>query len=940
MWTARGLRLSTIFCGALGCAVSVGQTPGCGVAPVGLRPVQPNIFSEQQEIWLGQVEADLTEGEVRPVHDLSLSAHLQAIADRLIAVLPPTRIQFRVIMIDSNEVNGFSIAGGHIYITRKLAAAAQNDDELAGVIGHEIGHIISHQFGFETTKEMKRLLNVTSVGDETDIRKKYEDMLDAEYRDKHPELSETDADQAEADQIGLYAMSAAGYRPETYAEFWDRTFFVEGKTGSRLGDLLLMTKPSQKRLRSMKAMIAALPPGCGRKNSAQDQKEFAQWHQLVVANQKGTESLRSEAISEVTLTPPLRMELSQVRFSPDGKSILAQDESSIFVLSREPLAVRYRIDASGALPANFSPDSQSITFSTPGLHIEQWSVNEKKLLAAREMFPRKTCYDSRLAPDGRTLVCVEFDIDQDELALALLDTTSSEVVWENKHWMQPGYQLALSLFLSNAVESSAPVFLASYAPDGNTILFAGGNQKVAFNLRDRTVIKIGSGLRDLISGAYAFVGNDKVAGVNLFDTAKSNILSFPDGRVLEKVKMPFLEMAAVSNPGISLNVLTYGLKDYGVGLCDLIGSKIVTATNSRALDQYDQIMVAETLGGGLAIGPVGNVDVKKMKRAELPLSPLPWYPVTSLSKDGKYLALSTKQRGELWDLASGKEFGMVHGFTDAMWTDDDTVFLDIAKTAADERHMAMISTATRTVKKLDYKVDDETHMRYGRLTDWKLDEKKNSWTLALHDPADDKVVWTRSFPDKFFGYTASYGDRDLIFKFELDSHIAKEAMKADPVLAAQAQGIRDKKSAALIKILSGKTGEDAGSLVVKLPPNFSGTDGLNRAGDLLYVQGSDDRTAVYSIATGKQVLDLIGYVRALDPATGRVLTANRVGEGTVYNAKGVELAHYLLGDPIRFALFRENAGVVTILTADQKVRTMKVGSGESDTSAAAQISSK
>lgn len=939
MWTARGLRRLTVLCGALGCGISVGQTPGCGVAPLGLRAVQPNIFSEQQEIWLGQVEADLTEGEIRPVRDPSLSAHLQAIADRLVAVLPPTKIQFRVTMIDSNELNGFSIAGGHIYITRKLAAAAQNDDELAGVIGHEMGHIISHQFGFDTTREMKRLLNVTSVGNEADIRKKYEAMLDAEYRDKHPELGETDADQAEADQIGLYAMTAAGYRPQAYAEFWDRTFFVEGKIGSRLGDLLGMTKPSQKRLRSMYEMIAALPPGCGR-NSPPDEKEFAQWHQLVVANQKGTESLRSDAISEVTLTPPLRMGLSQVRFSPDGKSILAQDESSIFVLSREPLAVRYRIDASGALPANFSPDSQSITFSTPGLHIEQWSVKEKKLLAAREMFPRKTCYDSRLAPDGRTLVCVEFDIDQHELALALLDTTTSEVVWENKNWMQPGYQLALSLFLSKTMELSSPVFLASYSPDGNTLLFAGGVQKVAFDLRDRTVMSVGNGLRDLITGAYAFVGNDKVAGVNLFDTAKSNILSFPGGKVLERVNMPFTEMAAVSNPGISLNVLTYGLKDYGVGLCELSGSKLVMAVNSRALDEYDQTIATETLGGGLAVGPVGNVDAKKMTRVELPLSPLPWYPVTALSKDGKYLALSTKDRGELWDLASGKEVGMVYGFTDALWTDDDTLFLDIAKNSTGERHMAMISTASRTLKKLDYKVDDETHMRYGRLTDWKLDKKQNAWTLALHDPADDKVVWTRSFPDKFFSYTASYGDRDLIFNFELNSHMAKEAMKANPALAAQAQGIKDKKSAALIKILSGKTGEDAGSLVVELPPNFSGTDGLNRARDLLYVQGYDDRTAVYSILTGKQVLDLIGYVRALDPATGRVLTVNRVGEGTVYDAKGVELAHYLLGDPIRFALFRENAGVVTILTADQKVRTLKVGSGESEASAAAASSSK
>ncbi len=169
-----------------------------------------------------------------------------------------------------------------------------------------------------------------------------------------------------------------------------------------------------------------------------------------------------------------------------------------------------------------------------------------------------------------------------------------------------------------------------------------------------------------------------------------------------------------------------------LGCVSLAGQKILSAANSRALDQYDQTMAAETLGGGLAMGcPVGSVDAKKMERVDLPLSPLPWYPVTALSKDGKYLALSTRERGELWDVVSGKQMVMVHGFTDAMWTDDDTLFLDIAKTPASERHMAMISTASHTFKTLDYKVDDETHMRYGRLTDWKFDEKKKSWTLAL-----------------------------------------------------------------------------------------------------------------------------------------------------------------------------------------------------------------
>jgi len=251
--------------------------------------------------------------------------------------------------------------------------------------------------------------------------------------------------------------------------------------------------------------------------------------------------------------------------------------------------------------------------------------------------------------------------------------------------------------------------------------------------------------------------------------------------------------------------------------------------------------------------------------------------------------------------------------------------MDVPKDLGVERHIAQLSLTAKTLKDVAYKVDDDTVMRYGRMTNWKLDEKKKTWTLSMHDPANDSVLWSKSFPDRYFSYTPSFGARDLIFNFDLSSHTAKEAIKADAKLASEAQAISDKKRARLIKVVDGNTGDEDGSLVVELPPNFAGTYGLDRAGDLLYVRGVDDRTSVYSIATGKQVRQLIGYVMGLDPVTARVFTANRIGEGMVYGADGKELAHYHLGDPIRYALFREGATMVTILTADQKVRTMKVG---------------
>jgi predicted Zn-dependent protease len=104
----------------------------CGPPPVVTRDSQPNIFSEQQEMWLGQVEADLTERDIQPVRDAALGARLQRIADRLVATLPPTTIHFKVMLVDSDEINGFSIAGGHVYILRKRRRAGGGDRARTG----------------------------------------------------------------------------------------------------------------------------------------------------------------------------------------------------------------------------------------------------------------------------------------------------------------------------------------------------------------------------------------------------------------------------------------------------------------------------------------------------------------------------------------------------------------------------------------------------------------------------------------------------------------------------------------------------------------------------------------------------------------------------------------------------------------------------------------
>jgi hypothetical protein len=81
---------------------------------------------------------------------------------------------------------------------------------------------------------------------------------------------------------------------------------------------------------------------------------------------------------------------------------------------------------------------------------------------------------------------------------------------------------------------------------------------------------------------------------------------------------------------------------------------------------------------------------------------------------------------------------------------------------------------------------------------------------------------------------------------------------------------------------------------------------------------------VYSLNTAKQLRQIFGHVVVADGASKRICTANRRDEIVIYDTEGVELAHFTLGSPIRFARFRENGSRLILMTADQKIRTMEI----------------
>ena len=77
--------------------------------------------------------------------------------------------------------------GGRIYVSRKLVAAAQSEDELAGVIGHELGHLVAHESAIDMTRRMREVLGISGVNDRADVYDKYNQLIESAKR--KPEYS-------------------------------------------------------------------------------------------------------------------------------------------------------------------------------------------------------------------------------------------------------------------------------------------------------------------------------------------------------------------------------------------------------------------------------------------------------------------------------------------------------------------------------------------------------------------------------------------------------------------------------------------------------------------------------------------------------------------------------------------------------------------------------
>jgi len=101
-----------------------------------------NLFSVEQDIQLGNESAIRFEAAVQLAQDARLNDYFSRLGNHLVSTLPQAHFPFRFKLIADESLEAFSFPGGPVYCTTGMMAAAETEAQLAGLVAHQIAHII------------------------------------------------------------------------------------------------------------------------------------------------------------------------------------------------------------------------------------------------------------------------------------------------------------------------------------------------------------------------------------------------------------------------------------------------------------------------------------------------------------------------------------------------------------------------------------------------------------------------------------------------------------------------------------------------------------------------------------------------------------------------------------------------------------------------------
>ncbi|NNE44679.1 MAG: M48 family metalloprotease [Gemmatimonadetes bacterium] len=243
-------------------AVALGMT-GCAAVS------QFNVLSEQEELAMGAEFAAQLEQELVFITDPTVVGYIDRLGQRLAAVSQRSNIPYKFHVVDTEDVNAFAVPGGYLYVHRGLIEAADSESELAGVLGHEIGHIVGRHSARQLSQQMgiAALAQVALGQNPNTVAAITAQIIATGAITRYSREME-----GEADRLGVQELVDAGIDPGGLATFFDKLEEMRGGAGGSALEKFFSTHPEPgARAAEVRAMVSSINTSGLKKDSAEFQ---------------------------------------------------------------------------------------------------------------------------------------------------------------------------------------------------------------------------------------------------------------------------------------------------------------------------------------------------------------------------------------------------------------------------------------------------------------------------------------------------------------------------------------------------------------------------------------------------------------------------------------------------------------------------------------------
>ena len=232
---------------------------GCATNPATGRR-QLILMSEQEEIQIGRQSDQQIRAQMGVYGDAALQEYVASVGARLVGQSHRPNLPWTFTVIDEPAVNAFALPGGFIYVTRGILPYLQNEAELAGVLGHEIGHVDARHSAEAYSKQLGAGLGLAVAGILAPSTQAFQGLAGAGLGVLF--LKYGREAELESDRLGVAYAAGAGWDPNGVPGMLNTLARLDNIGGTRRGvpNWALTHPPAADRVARVQEAVAAAPP--------------------------------------------------------------------------------------------------------------------------------------------------------------------------------------------------------------------------------------------------------------------------------------------------------------------------------------------------------------------------------------------------------------------------------------------------------------------------------------------------------------------------------------------------------------------------------------------------------------------------------------------------------------------------------------------------------